>query len=132
MLFARKRENSYGETSFSEMGSTEALLTLIPTCLLVVTLFALIQYGSITNSLVSASTLVGRQVARYPEAYDLEKLTAEQLQQNEISVSDFHVMRIVLGKSVFVQTILVGKRVNFGPFSMVPSGRSLTFVDSWS
>lgn len=132
MLFARKREISSEDTSFPEMGSTEAFLTLIPTCLLVVTLFALIQFGATTNSLVSASTLVGRQLARYPEAYDLEKLAEEQLQRNEISVSDFHVMRIVLGKSIFVQTILVGKRINFGPFSMVPSGRSLTFVDSWS
>ena len=107
-------------------------MTLLPICLLVVTLFAIIQYGAATNSLVSASTLVGRQLARYPEVYDLESLAEEHLQRFDISISDFHVMRVVLGNRVFIQTILVGKKINVGSFSVAPSGRSLTLVDSWS
>jgi hypothetical protein len=132
MQFDSDPQISSNGVSTSERGSTEALLVLVPTCLLVVTLFALIQYGAAANYLASSSTLIGRQLARNPEVYDLERLALEEVQQNKITVSDFHVMRIPLGKKIFIQTILVGRKINFGPFSVAPYGRSLTLVDSWS
>jgi hypothetical protein len=53
------------------------------------------------------------------------------LKTQGITVSDFHVMRIILGKRVFIQLTLVGKKLGFGSFSIAPSGKSLTLVDSW-
>ena len=114
-----------------EEGSIESFLVFIPILLTSVIVLSLIQFGITSNALAGEATLVGRALARYPESTDFEELTEQVLQKQGITVSDFHVMRIVLGKRVFVQLTLVGKKLSVGSYSIAPSGKSLTLIDSW-
>jgi hypothetical protein len=117
--------------SAQEEGSIESFLVLIPILLTSVVVLSLFQYGITSNALAGEAMLVGRALARYPESADFEELTEQVLQRQGIKVSDFHVMRIVLGKRVFIQLTLVGKKLSIGSYSIAPSGKSLTLIDSW-
>jgi hypothetical protein len=118
-------------SSTSENGSVESFLVFIPILLTSVVALSLFQYGIAANTLATDATLIGRQLTRYPENTNFEDATEMALKTQGITVSDFHVMRIILGKRVFIQLTLVGKKLGFGSFSIAPSGKSLTLVDSW-
>lgn len=117
--------------SAPENGSIESFLVFIPILLTSVIALSLFQYGITAHALASDATLVGRALARYPESSDFEELTEMVLLKQGISVSDFHVMRIVLGSRTFIQLTLVGKKISVGTYSIAPAGKSLTLVDSW-
>lgn len=115
----------------NESGSIESYLVIAPVLLLVVGLIQLFQYGLAVNTLGLDATLVGRQLARTPDARDLNSIAEESISRNQILVDDFHVMRFNVGNQVVIQTILVGKPINFGMVHFTPSGKSLAVVDQW-
>ncbi len=115
-----------------DRGSVDSFLVLTPIVLTMMLVFVLFEYGGSVNSLTSHATLVGRQLARYPDSMNLEDLTEKVLMKQGINVSDFHVMRITLGKSTFIQLTLIGRKFDFGGYALAPAGKSLTFVSSWS
>lgn len=115
----------------AETGSIDSFLTLIPVFLLVTSLFALFHYGLSQNELASSAALVGRQISRQSNAENLNELTQRIISEENLRVTDFHVMRYSIGKRNFVQLVLVGKPVRIGWTTLTPSARSLTLVDEW-
>jgi hypothetical protein len=121
-----------GNVPGRERGSVDSFLVLTPIVLTMILIFTLFEYGGSVNSLTNHATLVGRQLARYPSSMNLDDLTEKVLAKQEIDVSDYHVMRITLGRRTFIQLTLIGRKFDFGGYVLAPAGKSLTLVSSWS
>lgn len=130
--FGFESASGWGKQANADTGSVDFILILVPILIISITLFGLFQYGLAVNTLTHKAILIGRQLARFPEADNLERLTESELSALDVEVSDFHVMRYTLGNRVFIQLVLVGKTILSGITNVTPSGKSLTPVDNWN
>lgn len=117
--------------SDKESGTVDSFFILIPILFIATSLFSLFQYGVSQNELSSSATLVGRQIARQSNSDNLNEYAERIISQENLRVSDFHLMRYPIGNQIFIQLVLVGKPVRIGWTVLTPSARSLTLVDQW-
>ena len=114
---------------YDEAGFSEYALVMIPIIFLFISALSVFQYGIQVNTLTNDSILIGRELARIPKFANEEVLTAQIIENHNLEIDDFHIMRYKIGNREFLQTTLIGRTLSFGIFNIRAAGKSTTLVD---